>query len=275
MANKSKWIGCLLVMAVLCAAGLVMVKESGSFMEAEFILQAHRGLSEQYPENTAIAFLEAAKSKEFQAIETDIQETSDGELVLFHDSSLKKRTDAEGKIGDYTLEEVKKIRIDNASNSEDYPNERIPLLSDYLEICKEYQKIPYIELKSISFEGMKKLLQILKEGGWDERRCVITTFVKEYIPQFRSLNDSYPMEFMVDKKESYEMEEIIEFLGAYPNMGFRPNAYVITKEEVKLCKKNGLLIEAYGLKAGDKEMFQQLKRIGVQGVTCNDYAGLQ
>lgn len=275
MANKSKWIGCLLVMAVLCAAGLVMVKESGSFMEAEFILQAHRGLSEQYPENTAIAFLEAAKSKEFQAIETDIQETSDGELVLFHDSSLKKRTDAEGKIGDYTLEEVKKIRIDNAANSEDYPNERIPLLSDYLEICKEYQKIPYIELKSISFEGMKKLLQILKEGGWDERRCVITTFVKEYIPQFRSLNDSYPMEFMVDKKESYEMEEIIEFLGAYPNMGFRPNAYVITKEEVELCKKNGLLIEAYGLKAGDKEMFQQLKRIGVQGVTCNDYAGLQ
>lgn len=252
-----------------------MVKESGSFMEAEFILQAHRGLSEQYPENTAIAFLEAAKSKEFQAIETDIQETSDGELVLFHDSSLKKRTDAEGKIGDYTLEEVKKIRIDNAANSEDYPNERIPLLSDYLEICKEYQKIPYIELKSISFEGMKKLLQILKEGGWDERRCVITTFVKEYIPQFRSLNDSYPMEFMVDKKESYEMEEIIEFLGAYPNMGFRPNAYVITKEEVELCKKNGLLIEAYGLKAGDKEMFQQLKRIGVQGVTCNDYAGLQ
>ena len=275
MANKSKWIGCLLVMAVLCAAGLVMVKESGSFMEAEFILQAHRGLSEQYPENTAIAFLEAAKSKEFQAIETDIQETSDGELGLFHDSSLKKRTDAEGKIGDYTLEEVKKIRIDNASNSENYPNERIPLLSDYLEICKEYQKIPYIELKSISFEGMKKLLQILKEGGWDERRCVITTFVKEYIPQFRSLNDSYPMEFMVDKKESYEMEEIIEFLGAYPNMGFRPNAYVITKEEVELCKKNGLLIEAYGLKAGDKEMFQQLKRIGVQGVTCNDYAGLQ
>ena len=178
MANKSKWIGCLLVMAVLCAAGLVMVKESGSFMEAEFILQAHRGLSEQYPENTAIAFLEAAKSKEFQAIETDIQETSDGELVLFHDSSLKKRTDAEGKIGDYTLEEVKKIRIDNASNSEDYPNERIPLLSDYLEICKEYQKIPYIELKSISFEGMKKLLQILKEGGtitqetrrWDDSK---------------------------------------------------------------------------------------------------------
>lgn len=275
MANKGKWIAGLLVMAVLCAAGLVMVKERENFMEADFILQAHRGLSEQYPENTAIAFLEAAKSKEFQAIETDVQETSDGELVLFHDSSLKKRTDAEGKIGDYTLEEVKKIRIDNASNSENFPDERIPLLSDYLEICKEYQKIPYIELKSISFEGMKKLLQILKEGGWDERRCVITTFVKEYIPQFRSLNDSYPMEFMVDKKESYEMEEIIEFLGAYPNMGFRPNAYVITKEEVELCQKNGLLIEAYGLKAGDKEMFHQLKRIGVLGVTCNDYAGLQ
>lgn len=275
MANKSKWIAGLLVMAVLCAAGLVMVKERENFMEADFILQAHRGLSEQYPENTAIAFLEAAKSKEFQAIETDVQETSDGELVLFHDSSLKKRTDAEGKIGDYTLEEVKKIRIDNASNSENFPDERIPLLSDYLEICKEYQKIPYIELKSISFEGMKKLLQILKEGGWDERRCVITTFVKEYIPQFRSLNDSYPMEFMVDKKESYEMEEIIEFLGTYPNMGFRPNAYVITKEEVELCQKKGLLIEAYGLKVGDKEMFHQLKRIGAQGVTCNDYAGLQ
>ena len=278
MVDKKKWVSAALAIiffGVLCISAASKEEWRSGMMDADFILQAHRGLSAHYPENTLAAFQAAAETPEYQGIETDVQETLDGVLVLFHDSSLKKRTDAAGRIGDYTFEEICQIHIDNASNSDLYPEERIPILKDYLNICRKYDKIPYIELKSISLQGMEKLIQILKEEGWEERRCVITTFVKEYIPQFRSLNECYPMEFMIDKDESYDMNEVIAFLGEYANMGFRPNAYVITKEEADICYQNGIHVEAYGLKVGDRETYKYLKEIGVQGVTCNDYAGLK
>ena len=277
MASSRKWISAavMFVFAVVICMTAVSDEKRSAAMEKDFVLQAHRGLSERYPENTLAAFQAAAEVLEYQGIETDVQETSDGVLVLFHDSSLKKRTDADGKIGDYTFEEVEQIHIDNASNSDLYPDEKIPVLEDFLTICREYGKIPYIELKSISLEGMKKLIGILDKGGWQDRGCVITTFVKEYLPQFRSLNESYPIEFMIDKDETYHMDEVIAFLAEYVNMGFRPNAYVITQEEADFCLRNGVRVEAYGLKVGDKEKLKKLKMMGVQGVTCNDYTGLQ
>lgn len=48
---------------------------------------AHRGYSAKYPENTIIAF-EAAVGARSDAIETGIQVTSDGDLVLSHGSNL-------------------------------------------------------------------------------------------------------------------------------------------------------------------------------------------
>ena len=52
---------------------------------------AHRGLSELYPENTLLAFEKAIEAGA-DGIETDLRLTADGEIVLFHDKSLKRIT---------------------------------------------------------------------------------------------------------------------------------------------------------------------------------------
>ena len=69
--------------------------------DVEFGLQAHRGLSNQFPENTALACREAGKIPYFFGMETDVQMTSDGVLVCMHDRSLDRTTDATGKVSDY------------------------------------------------------------------------------------------------------------------------------------------------------------------------------
>lgn len=253
--------------------GLAVVWSYSNLHTNDFCLEAHRGLSNRFPENTLVAFEEAGKATAFQGIETDVQETADGVLVLFHDKKLKKRTNAKGKISDYTFEEIQKIRIDNAANTDSYPDEKIPTLESYLEICKKYNKIPYIELKSISEEGMIRLVNILIDNGW-EKNCVITTFVKEYIPQFRSINTVIPIAYMIDKDEEYHIEEVTGFLMEYENMIFRPNAYIVTKEDVEFCNTKKIQVEAHGLKVGDKQTLTYLKKIGVKGVTCNDFIGL-
>jgi len=68
---------------------------------------AHRGDSEQFPENTLAAFRSAAEIG-VDCIETDVHLTMDGELVIWHDDTLERSSSLSGFVEDHTLEELKK-----------------------------------------------------------------------------------------------------------------------------------------------------------------------
>jgi glycerophosphoryl diester phosphodiesterase len=74
---------------------------------------AHRGGAKRWPENTLLAFREAAELG-YRHVETDIHETSDGHFVCFHDPTLERTTNGVGNLRDYTLTELK--RFDAAHN---------------------------------------------------------------------------------------------------------------------------------------------------------------
>ncbi len=67
---------------------------------------AHRGDSAHFPENTLEAFRSAHKMG-VDVIETDVHLSKDGFLVIWHDDTLDRNTNATGRIEDYTLEELK------------------------------------------------------------------------------------------------------------------------------------------------------------------------
>lgn len=67
---------------------------------------AHRGDVRTAPENTLPALVSAVE-KGAEQIEFDLQLTRDGEVVLMHDETLTRTTGAEGRVGDYTLAELK------------------------------------------------------------------------------------------------------------------------------------------------------------------------
>src|ERR1700686_4484078 len=67
---------------------------------------AHRGGGGEAPENTLPAF-EAAVAIGYRYLETDVQVTSDGVLLTFHDSSLERLTDRVGRVCQLSLAEVR------------------------------------------------------------------------------------------------------------------------------------------------------------------------
>ena len=71
-------------------------------------VMAHRGYSGKYPENTMLAFEEAAKTGA-DGIELDVQLTKDGQVVVIHDERIDRTTDGSGWVKDYTYEELKKF----------------------------------------------------------------------------------------------------------------------------------------------------------------------
>ena len=100
-------------------------------MEFDWLLSipvAHRGLhDDEFPENSMPAF-EAAIKHGFN-IEIDVHLTRDGALVVFHDDNLKRVCGVEGKVRDFTLDELKKLRLADSQYT-------IPTFDEFLSLVK-------------------------------------------------------------------------------------------------------------------------------------------
>ena len=71
-----------------------------------FVCFAHRGGALENPENTKLAF-SAATALGYHFIETDVQATADGVVLVFHDDTLERMTDGSGTISDMPHSEVR------------------------------------------------------------------------------------------------------------------------------------------------------------------------
>ncbi len=102
---------------------------------------AHRGLfdnASDHPENSLPAFQLAVENG--YGIELDVQLTSDGQMVVFHDNNLKRMCGKNKMLTQCTLEELHKLHLKNSQ-------ETIPLFSDVLQIVDG--KVPMIvEIKN-------------------------------------------------------------------------------------------------------------------------------
>jgi glycerophosphoryl diester phosphodiesterase len=84
---------------------------------------AHRGGASEHPENTLAAF-QAAVDLGYRYLETDVHVTADGVLLAFHDETLDRVTDRQGRIRDLPWSVVREARVDG--------QEPIPLLEEIL-----------------------------------------------------------------------------------------------------------------------------------------------
>lgn len=92
------------------------------------VLYAHRGLHDnetEAPENSMAAFRKAVEAG--YGIELDVQLSKDRIPVVFHDFTLKRVCGVEGKVSDYTYEELQKFQLYKS-------RERIPRFEDFLKM---------------------------------------------------------------------------------------------------------------------------------------------
>ncbi|MGP3950598.1 glycerophosphodiester phosphodiesterase [Streptomyces sp. 7N604] len=138
------------------------------------VVVAHRGASAYAPENTLEA-IDKADELGTAWVENDVQRTKDGELVVIHDTDLKRTTDVEQvfpdrspwKVADFTLAEIK--RLDAGSwFSPDYAGARVPTLEQYLNrVSANHQKL-LLEIKAPGlYPGIERqTLRELRGEGW-------------------------------------------------------------------------------------------------------------
>jgi len=94
------------------------------------IVYAHRGAMSYAPQNTMKAF-SMAWEQGAHGIELDVQTTSDGVPVVFHDDTLDQLTDGEGPVRGYDLAGIRKLDAGSHFGPA-FAGERIPTLEEVL-----------------------------------------------------------------------------------------------------------------------------------------------
>lgn len=107
---------------------------------------AHRGFSSVAPENTMAAF-KAAVDLNIDGIETDVQMSKDGHLILCHDETLDRTTNGHGLIKDHTLEQLRALSA-GAWFGPQFTQEKIPTLRELLDLVSDKDLLINLEIKS-------------------------------------------------------------------------------------------------------------------------------
>ncbi|MFD9542768.1 glycerophosphodiester phosphodiesterase [Streptomyces sp. NPDC060022] len=158
------------------------------------VVFAHRGASAYAPENT-LAAVDAADRLGIDWVENDVQLTRDGVLVVVHDTTLGRTTDAEqvfpGRapwaVKDFTAAEIAKLDAGSWFGAT-YAGARVPTLTQYLDRVERNRQKLLLEVKSPeTYPGIEKeTLRILREEGWLDRghvkhRLIVQSFGAESV----------------------------------------------------------------------------------------------
>jgi len=81
----------------------------------QFAVVAHRGGAADHPENSPTALL-SAPARGATHIETDVHATRDGVIVAFHDPTLERTTNGQGRIADHSLAELAHVTHPDGSS---------------------------------------------------------------------------------------------------------------------------------------------------------------
>ena len=218
---------------------------------------AHRGASEYAPENTLSSFylglLQGANG-----IETDVQKTKDGVLVLFHDATLDRVSNKQGKLSDYTWDELKDIKIYGSCTSGFY--DRIITLREFLAKFSAYDLHFAIELKGADVE--RETLEMVKEFGI-LRKTTFTSFQYAYIQKIKELDLSARVGWLTFSIDHETIQRLLEIGGEE----ITPKAEVLTKERLEMCRNKGLGVRAWGV--SNIEIMKKMCMLGVDGMTVN------
>ena len=219
-----------------------------------FVNYAHRGASETRPENTMTAFYEGV-ALGANGIETDVQMTRDGIPVLFHDDTLLRVTGEAGAIGDYTLAELRKFRV-----QKDGVTDRIPTLEEFLSAFAWRDLTFAIELKGDGAE--EKTVDLIYRYGVD-CKCVVTSFVLDRLRRIRAIAPGLRTGWL---KKDFSPEDI-EAMEAAGVDELCPRAINVTPERVEEWHGRGFNVRPWGV--ADDDLMRSVVEAGADGMTVN------
>lgn len=220
----------------------------------------HRGAPTLAPENTMASF-RAAVELGVDGIETDVQETRDGYLVLCHDEMLNRTTNGTGLIKDHTLSELRELSAGLWFDKK-FESERIPTLKELLDLVVDKDIFINIEIKSgvILYPDIEKhVIDMIHDYKMNDR-VILSSFNHYSLLECKKIDCSI-------KTGALYMAGLVapwEYAKRIGADALHPLFYNIRPEIMEGVKKNGIMVNPFTVN-NEPEM-KYMIAMGVDGI---------
>ena len=289
------------LLAVTLASGSVLADTTTLEQQLKdlesFQVIAHRGASGHAPESS-MAALELAHEWGVDYLELDVQITSDGELVAFHDDDISRASNGEGGINEHTLAELKALDTGSWFNDA-YPDQadeafegiQILTLDEVFERFGHDARY-YLETKSPQLNpGLEEALvaTLEKHDMIESGRVLIQSFEQDSLLKVHALNENVPLIQLVWYYPSDDdNSRLVEWTGVTPGpeeitdedlqnianyaAGIGTNfiyegEQVIDADFIRQANENDLQVHVYTINETDE--MEHLMEMGVNGLFTN------
>lgn len=197
-------------------------------------------------------------------VELDVQFTKDRQLVVIHDETIDRVSDAHGRVVDHTLEELKQFTF-NKTHPE-YKNCRIPTLEEVLTLMKPTGMTVNIELKTgVNFyDGIEDSVLRLVDRLQMQEQVIYSSFNHYSVMKVKELCPDAHVGFlygdgtlhMAEYAEKNQVEALHPSINNIQYFDLIPD-----------CKEMGIDLHVWTV--NDKNDMERMVKLGVDAIITN------
>jgi glycerophosphoryl diester phosphodiesterase len=234
-----------------------------------FQIVAHRGVPTEAPENTIESFQRAVELGS-DAIELDVRLTSDHIPVVYHYIYLQENTSASGAIFDFTLEQLRKVKV-LCKNDPTVKEGHISTLSEILEILGGKIGLE-IEIKGPEPEAPIIIGNILNnfKNLWDT--VEITSYEPALLLAIQKNCPGLIVDLLFPRSESWMKLDVVQYQAIhYSRLAHARAVHLhptqLTETIVTALHHQGIEIHAWDV--NDEQSLLMIARLGIPRL-CTD-----
>ena len=248
------------------------------FNPDKFLVIAHRGGRSLGPESTLYTFRKAVKLG-VDVLEMDVRSTGDGQLIILHDDTVARTTNATGPVENYSLVDLKKLDAAHRwspDNGQTFPlrkkGVKIPTLTEVFTAFPQTKM--NLEIKDTRSSTIHSLCRLIHDHQMT-KKIMVASFDADSLKEFRSVCPQVAT--------SAGASEAMLFYGlqkVYLEAAYSPDAQALQVPETfrDLRVVNRRFIEAAHARnmrvqvwtVNDVDAMQRLLNLGVDGI-MTDY----
>jgi len=213
---------------------------------------AHRGAKGYERENTLKSF-QKALDLNADGIELDVHLSSDGHIMVIHDETIDRTTNAKGSVNTFSLSELKSFLIDGQYE--------IPTLKEVFDLVDKKCLIN-IELKGLGTAS--KVVDLIEEyiadKNWNYNDFIVSSFEWDMLQEVYNLNSNIPIGVLTEE----DLHKALAFAELIKAKAINPDYQLLNAENVKQIQEKGFLVLPWTV--DEEEDIKKIKSYNVDGI---------
>jgi len=218
----------------------------------------HRGAKAYAPMNTLAAFVLAA-DQGAHGVELDVHRSRDGYPVILHDFTLEDTTNAQGRVTDMTLADLKALDAGSWFGPQ-FVGVQIPTLDEVFEAVGQ-RLFVNVEIKAETEEsdGVEEVVADCIRRHNMAARVIVSSFNPPTLVRFRALMPDVPVGYLYEGAD-VPQDAIYE--------AFHPYREHVTAEMVEACRARNQYLNVWTV--NDPQTAVALVEMGVHGIITDN-----